>query len=151
MAVPECKWKRYRYLSSLTKFSFFYREFVNYNQNSRNSINVTRTLSLKHQKNLASRWEKLVLISCFFGQCSGSGSMTFWCWSGSGSTDPCLWLMDPNSDPDLDANPDPLISVIGLHKANKNQYKKKNIFLLLLEGTFTSFFQPHNRRNQGFS
>ncbi len=26
------------------------------------------------------------------------GSMTFWC--GSGSMDPCLWLMDPDADPD---------------------------------------------------
>ncbi len=26
------------------------------------------------------------------------GSMTFWYGSGSGSADPCLWLMDPNPD-----------------------------------------------------
>ncbi len=25
--------------------------------------------------------------------------MTFWCGSGSGSADPCLWLMDPDPDP----------------------------------------------------
>jgi hypothetical protein len=31
-------------------------------------------------------------------QCSGS--MTFWGGSGSESPDPCLWLMDPDSDPD---------------------------------------------------
>ena len=38
---------------------FFTREFVNYNQNARNSINVTKTLATKHQKNLASRYEYL--------------------------------------------------------------------------------------------
>ncbi len=27
------------------------------------------------------------------------GSMIFWGGSGSGSADPCLWLMDPDSDP----------------------------------------------------
>jgi hypothetical protein len=47
--------------------------------------------------------------------------MTFWC--GSGSADPCLWLMDP------EANPDPAIFVIGLQDA------------FLCEGTFTSFFK----------
>ncbi len=37
------------------------------------------------------------------------GSMTFWCGSGSGSADPCLWLIDP----------DPAIFVIDLQDANK--------------------------------
>jgi hypothetical protein len=37
--------------------------------------------------------------------------------------------MDPNSDPDLDANPDPLISVIGLHKALKTNKKKKHFLV----------------------
>ncbi len=41
------------------------------------------------------------------------GSMTFWCGSGSGSADPCLWLMDP----------DPF--VIDIQDANK-----KLIFIL---------------------
>ncbi len=40
---------------------------------------------------------------------------TFWCGSGSGSVDPCLWLMDP--DPDSD--PEPAIFVIDLQGANK--------------------------------
>jgi hypothetical protein len=40
-------------------------------------------------------------------QCSGS--MTFWC--GSGSADLCLWIMDPD--------PDPAIFVIDLQDANK--------------------------------
>ncbi len=39
------------------------------------------------------------------------GSMTIWC--GSGSADPCLWLMDP------DADPDPSILIIVLQDANK--------------------------------
>ncbi len=37
------------------------------------------------------------------------GSMTFWC--GSGSADPCLWLMDPDADPS--------IFTIDLQDANK--------------------------------
>ncbi len=37
------------------------------------------------------------------------GSMTFWVGSGSGSADPCLWLMDP----------DPSIFVIDLQDASK--------------------------------
>ncbi len=40
------------------------------------------------------------------------GSMTFWCGSGSGSGDPCLWLMDP----------DPAIFIIDLQDANKNKF-----------------------------
>ncbi len=57
-----------------------------------------------------------IFFSCFlsnpfrFLQCSGS--MTFWCGSGSGSADPCLWLMDPD--------PDPAIFVIDLQDASKN-------------------------------
>ncbi len=44
------------------------------------------------------------------GQCCGS--MTFWGGSGSGSADPCLWLMDPDPDSDpylwlMDPYPDP--------------------------------------------
>ncbi len=42
------------------------------------------------------------------------GSMTFWC--GSGSADPCLWLMDPD--------PDPSIFVIDLQVVKKNQIFK---------------------------
>ncbi len=58
-----------------------------------------------------------------YNQCCGS--MTFWC--GSGSADPCLWLMDP----------DPTIFVVELQDVSK-----KLIFcLLLFEGTFTSFFK----------
>ncbi len=65
-------------------------------------------------------------------QCSGS--MPFWC--GSGCTDPCLWLMDP------DADPDPAIFVIDLQDNNKKLIFSTNIFcLLLFEGKFTSFFK----------
>jgi hypothetical protein len=46
-------------------------------------------------------------------QCSGS--MTFCCGSGSGSADPCLWLISP--DPDADT--DPAIFVCDLQDANK--------------------------------
>ncbi len=38
------------------------------------------------------------------------GSMTFWC--GSGSADPCLWLMGPD--------PDPPIFILDLQEANRN-------------------------------
>jgi hypothetical protein len=41
------------------------------------------------------------------------GSMTFWC--GSGSADPCLCIMDPDSDPDLS------IFITDLHDANSKQ------------------------------
>jgi hypothetical protein len=44
-------------------------------------------------------------------QCSGS--MTFWC--GSGYADPCLWLIDP------DADPDPAIFVIDLQSSLKKK------------------------------
>jgi hypothetical protein len=56
--------------------------------------------------------------------------MTFCC--GSGSVDPCLWLMDPDSDLDLD--PDPAIFVINLPR----RQQKTN---LKIEGTLTSFFK----------
>ncbi len=44
------------------------------------------------------------------------GSMTFWCGSGSGSgsADPCLWIMVPDSDLD------PAIFVTVLQETNKN-------------------------------
>jgi hypothetical protein len=58
--------------------------------------------------------------------------MTFCC--GSGSADPCLWLMD--SDPASYPYPD--IFVIDLQEADKKLIKK--VFcLLLFEATFISF------------
>jgi hypothetical protein len=44
--------------------------------------------------------------------------MTFWCGSGTGSADPCLRLMDPDTDPD------PSISILDLQDANKKLIKK---------------------------
>ncbi len=83
-------------------------------------------------------------------QCSGS--MTFWCGSGSVSADPCLWPMDP------DADPDPAIFVITFKTPTKNEFKKKFFCLLLFEGTFTLFCNDKkfrkkslNSRNQDFS
>ncbi len=82
------------------------------------------------------------------------GSMTFWCGSGSGSADPCLWLID--QDPDSDA--DPSIFIIDLQDANqKIIFLTKFFCRLLFEGTFTSFFKgkkvkkkSQNSRNEGF-
>ncbi len=53
---------------------------------------------------------------CYIHYRQCSGSMTFW-W-GSGSADPCLWLMDPDSDPD------PAIFVIDLQNAYKKLFLK---------------------------
>ena len=74
------------------------------------------------------------------------GSMTFW--YGSGSADPCLWL--------IETDPDPAIFVIDLPDANKKLIFLIYFFcLLLVEGTFTfskikSQKESQNRRNQGF-
>ncbi len=57
------------------------------------------------------------------------GSMKFWCGSGSGSADPCVWQMDP----------DPTIFVIDLQDANKKLIYSTFFCLLLFEGTLTSF------------
>ncbi len=43
--------------------------------------------------------QELFIIYFRSRQCCGS--MTFWC--GSGSADPCLWLMNPDADPDLES------------------------------------------------
>ncbi len=58
-------------------------------------------------------WLFLWWIPMWILQCCGS--MIFWGGSGSGSADPCLWLMDP--DPDSD--PDPAIFVSDLQDASK--------------------------------
>jgi hypothetical protein len=64
--------------------------------------------------------------------------MTLWC--GSGSADPCLWLMDPN--------PDSAIFVSDLQDAYKIRIVKKKCCLLLFEGTgtFTSFFNDNKSK-----
>ncbi len=77
-----------------------------------------------------------------------SGSMTFWGGSGSGSSDPCFWILDP----------DPAIFVIDLQDASKKQ-----IFNTIFSAYY--FLKVHlhhfskikskkesqNRRNKGFS
>jgi hypothetical protein len=66
----------------------------------------------------------------YWGHCCGS--MTFWC--GSGSADPCLWLMDPDWDPSM--------FIIDLQDGKKKiNFLKKYSCILLFEGTFTSFFK----------
>ncbi len=81
-------------------------------------------------------WEKKIMIAqevfenCY--QCCGS--MPFWGGSGSGSSDPCLWLMDPD--------PDPAMFVIDLQDVIKKLIFEHNFFcLLLFIATFTSFFK----------
>ncbi len=61
-----------------------------------------------------------------------SGSMTFWCGSLPGSADPCLRLMEPDSDPD------PAIFVIDLQDANK-----KLIFVKKLSFSAYYFMKVH--------
>ena len=83
---------------------------------------------------------KIVLLN----QCCGS--MTFW--GGSGSADPCLWLMDP----------DPAIIVIDLQDAIKklifNTIFSAYYFLKVHLHHFSkikSQKESQNSRNQGFS
>jgi hypothetical protein len=48
-----------------------------------------------HLKICGALWHTFSTVTAVaFKQCSGS--MTFWSGSGSGSADPCLWLMDPD-------------------------------------------------------
>jgi hypothetical protein len=78
-------------------------------------------------------------------QCSGS--MTFWC--GSGSADPCLKLMDPDPNPDL------LFLSLTFKMPTKNKFFKKVFlyitFLRYLYIIFKVKKMSQNRRNQGFS
>jgi hypothetical protein len=70
-----------------------------------------------------------------FFQCSGS--MTFWC--GSGSADPCsdYWIRIR-----MRGDPDPAIFIIDLQDVNKQLIFLTKFFCLLLsDGTFTSFFK----------
>ncbi len=66
--------------------------------------------------------------------------------------DPCLWLMDPDSDPD------PAFSSLTFKTPTKNKFKKKFFCLLLFQVTFSSFFKDkkskkksQNSMNHGFS
>jgi hypothetical protein len=83
-------------------------------------------------------------------QCSGS--MKFWCGSGtsSGSADQCLELIDPDADPDTS------IFITDLQDANKKTNVKKRIFpvyyfLRYLYKIFKDKKMSQNSRNQGFS
>ncbi len=83
-----------------------------------------------------------------FLQCSGS--MTFWGGSGSWSSDPCFWLMDPD--------PDPAIFVIDLQDVSKklifNTISSAYYFLKVYLHHFSkikSQKESQNRRNQGAS
>jgi hypothetical protein len=74
--------------------------------------------------------------------------MTFWGGSGSGSSDPCFWLVDP----------DPAIFVIDLQDASKklifNTIFSAYYFLKVRLHHFSkikSLKESQNRRNQGFS
>ncbi len=77
--------------------------------------------------------------------------MTFWRGSGSGSADPCLWLMDPDLDP--------ILFGIDPQEVNKIQilFKKKFSAYYFLKVHLRHFpkiksqKKSHNSRNQSFS
>ncbi len=90
--------------------------------------------------------QQLVEDHLFITSQQCSGSMTFW--GGSGSADPCLWLMDP----------DHAIFVIDLQDASKklifNTIFSAYYFLKVHLHNFSkikSQKESQNRRNQGFS
>ncbi len=81
--------------------------------------------------------------------------MPFWGGSGSGSADPCLWLMDPDSDPDSG-------SCYFRHWPSRCQQKTNFLTQFFLLITFFKVHLHHlskiksqkesqNSRNQGFS
>jgi hypothetical protein len=78
--------------------------------------------------------------------------MTFW--GGSGSGDPCLWLMNPDQDPGSGSC---YFRHWPLRCQQKTNFLHNFFCLLLFEATFTSFFkdkkskESQNSRNQGFS
>jgi hypothetical protein len=75
--------------------------------------------------------------SLLVGTMRQQGSVAEPFWYGSGSGNPCLWLMDP----------DPAIFVIHLKDANiKLICFKKFICLVLFEGTFSSFFKEKRQK-----
>ncbi len=89
------------------------------------------------------------VVNCY-GQCCGS--MTFWCGSrsGSGSADLCLWLMDPDTDPD------PAIFVTDLQDGHKKLIFFDKFFLLwryiyIIFKDKKVKKNSQSSRNQGFS
>jgi hypothetical protein len=65
-----------------------------------------------------------------------SGSVTFWC--GSGSSIHTFDISDPDPDAGADPAPDPALFVSDLQDANKKYFLCS---FLSFEGTFTSFFK----------
>jgi hypothetical protein len=63
------------------------------------------------------------------------GSMTFWCGSGSGSTDPCLLQKD--------LDPDSAIFVIPSRLQQKTNFFEKVLLIVLFEGTFIAFLKDN--------
>jgi hypothetical protein len=59
-------------------------------------------------------------------------------WYGSGSADPYLWLMDPDSDPDQYADPDPVIFVSDIKGFNK-----KLIFYIRFVAYYQAIIAKH--------
>jgi hypothetical protein len=75
--------------------------------------------------------------------------MIFWCGfgSGSGSADPCVWLVDP------DADPDPAFFVIDLQDANKNiiSFSAFCRYICIIFQRQKVKKKSQSSRNQGFS
>jgi hypothetical protein len=84
------------------------------------NTDLVKFLSIQGYTSVGSSISSKCVGTPYQNQCSGS--MTFWC--GSGSTDLCLWLINP--DPDAD----PAIFVIDLQEANKKQIFN-TVFLLI--------------------
>jgi hypothetical protein len=77
-------------------------------------------------------------ISCF-NQCCGS--MQFWYGYGSGSVDPCLWLMDPDADPESSIFVSDLTSKNAFCTPSKKYSSRDTIPL-------TDTFVTQNRKNR---
>ncbi len=98
--------------------------------------------------------QKRKFINLFLCLWQCAGSVTFWGGSGygPGSADPCLWPMDPDSDPD------PAIFVIDLQYASKKPNFSHNFaayYFLKVHlhhlSKIKSQKESQNSRNQGFS
>ncbi len=101
---------------SCCRFDHFFRDFLH---NSQHTISYKIKSCAVWKRECREQWSR---------------SMTFWC--GSGSADPCIWLM----------NPDPAIFVIELQDVNKKRIKKSFFCLLLFERIFTLFFKDKKSR-----
>jgi hypothetical protein len=72
------------------------RERIRWLKNFPFGSNKIVEVKISKTKLNSSKHFTFTIFSYTYKQCCGS--MTFWC--GSGSADPCLWLMDPDADPD---------------------------------------------------